>query len=145
MLPASRKPRLANWLAYPIGYEVLRAALEGVPMFERLRLRFLPETYNRRVPFRQVIDSQVPHCILSARFERATKLCDEDWSVTVYPVSRPTKAKAKTALVSNALPGIHRWFSQEHPPSWLWGGKYCNVIFDPLDGSIRLEEGIENI
>jgi hypothetical protein len=52
MLPATRKPRLANWLAYPVGYEVLSTALAGVPMFEHLRLQFLPEPYNERVPFR---------------------------------------------------------------------------------------------
>jgi hypothetical protein len=140
-----RKPRLPTFLSYPIGAEALSDGLRGIPQFEELTLRFWDNPVNRASTFRRLVETDAPHMVLRAMFERVGKLLHGQWKVDVYPVRRDRKSHARVALVKDALPRIVSWFSEERPPSWYWGRKCCNVVFIPAEGTVRFEDIIEGV
>jgi hypothetical protein len=149
MNPVGRKPRLPGWLSYPIGFELVSEALGAVRQFTELELRFC--TYPRG--FRQTVEAGLPHVVFSADFARRDKspsignsygarYLDGHWTVCVYPVRRQLKAQARGALLAHGLPAIEKWLQTERAPSWYWGQKQCKIMFDPIEGAVRVEERV---
>lgn len=154
-LAPSYKPKLPSFLSFPVGTDAIGAALKDVPQFTSLRLVFSPDPIVSATTFRRLVESDQPHVVLRARFERWDKnpsLGDDSWvleylsgrwSLWVYPVRRQLKAVARAVLIDRALPKIAEWLSVERPASWYFGRESCEIVFIPKDGAVRIEESVE--
>ena len=67
------------------------------------------------------------------------------WMLKVYPLYRPLRGVAKRELLARGLPAVEQWLQIERPSSWYWGEKRCDIIFDPSEGVLRVEEGIVKV
>ena len=104
--------------------------------------------------FQSQVDRDLPHLVLEARFVRWDKgpsLSDSTycaqymrghWSISVYPVASIRRAQARKVLLA-ALPSMQEWFSRSRPESWYHGRKSCEVVFDPIEGTLRTAERVE--
>ncbi len=155
MLTPTHKPRLPNWLSFPVGAAALESAFAGIPQFVELDLQFRREPGISATGFRRVIEAGEPHVIVSAGFDRwdkrpsvgvgewQDKYLRGFWSVRVFPVAREKKSVAEGLLLAQGLPALRRWFEMSRAPSWHWGRKRGHIVFDPLEPSVRLEDVVE--
>jgi len=155
LLKTQFKPKLPQFLSFPVGVQALSAHLAGIPQFDALELAFSTSPNRSKTMFRHLVEADETHLVLSARFDRWDKrrsLGDDPWiqeylqgkwSLWIYPVRRQRGSQAKEALLNDALPQVARWFSTARVPSWYWGRKRCNVMFAPADGGVRVDEVIE--
>ncbi len=142
------RSKVPNWLSYPVGAQTVSDALRGIPQFEKLTLSF---SFYGKAENLAKLRAAEPSTILNATFnvrpayhgipdafvERGW--LNEQWSITVYPVSRQVKHDAAKALLAEGLPAIRKWLlacEQNRPVAT----KSLTVTFDPADGTIRLEE-----
>jgi hypothetical protein len=152
-LAPNAKPKLPSFLSFPIGAVAISAVLQDVPQFGSLELVFSPNPMQSATRFHRFIRADQSHPVLRAHFVRWDKrpsIGDEwaeylqgKWSVSVYPVRRTHKAKARQLLVAQGLPGLRKWLARDRPPSWYFGRKSCEVIFEPKDETMRVEESTE--
>jgi hypothetical protein len=150
MIPHRYKPKLPNYLSYPIGFEAISGALKHIPMFDEIELTFSIYNSEGATSFRETVKSKKPHVLVSATFIRWDKrpsIGDEweaylrgKWELRIYPCGRESRAIAKTALIRDGLPEIARWLSATRPPAWYWARKRCDVVFLPDKGTIELRE-----
>lgn len=155
LLKTRNKPKLPQFLSFPVGGQALSTCLIGIPQFDTLELVFSASPSLSATTFRRLVDADEPHLVLSARFDRWDKgpsmgddpwiqeYLDGKWSLCVYPVRRQRKSQAREALLKDALPHVARWFSTGRAPSWCWGRKRCNVMFVPAEGVVRVDEVVE--
>ena len=120
-----------------------------------MNLVFSASPLRSATAFHRLVETDEPHLLLSARFERWDKrvsLGDESWvqkylhgrwSLWLYPVRRQKRSMASILLVETALPQVARWFASARAPSWYWGRKRCDVTFLPVTGEVRLEEVVD--
>src|SRR5690242_5692561 len=139
MEPDRYKPKLPNFLSFPIGFEAISAALKDTPVFDEMKLIFSDYALEGATSFRKTVEAKKPHTIVSARFIRWDKRPSigkgfEDylrgkWELWIYPCARQSKVTAKRALLRDGLPAVARWLSAKRPPAWYWGRKHCDVVF----------------
>jgi hypothetical protein len=155
MLKAKHKPKLYNYLSYPVGVETVARGLDGIAQFDEVELRFWPHPGVSATRFHDIVQNDQPHLILEATFERWDKrpaiskgfeaLLHGVWSIRVYPTRRQLKAPAKALLIAEGIPALRRWFEKKRSPSWYWGRKSFKVHFNPADASLKTEELTEKI
>src|SRR5262245_33712244 len=106
-----RKPKLPAYLSFPLGLEAIASALCMAAQLPSLAIIFSANPIHSATRFRQLLESEAPHAVLSARFIRWDKkpsigndtgvkdYLNGRWSLWVFPVRRDRKAKAKNVLV----------------------------------------------
>ena len=117
VIPTSYRKKIGHTHGYPLGAEVISAALADVPQFSRFTIAF-HEDYSRRriawpdpanyrvlgVSYRKIFDlppTDKPALDLDWR--------ERNWEIYVYPVPRTRKYLIKTLLLSEALPTVRTW------------------------------------
>ena len=152
MEPPRFKPKLPRFLSFPIGFEAVKTALHTVPIFNELELSFSKHSVLSSTKFRKIVESECPYTVLTACFVRWGKspsFGDDPWiqanlrgrwTVWLYPCARESKATAKAAILTNGLPKIAQWLSEERPETWYSGRKSCEVIFIPKEKTVKISE-----
>jgi hypothetical protein len=149
MLQTRHKSKVSKYLSYPIGAEILSRELERYSGLPKLELTFLTSSDLHRA-----IEKGLPHKILRVSFVRWDKSVSigndrtyQDylrglWSLSVFPVARPLKSKAKEALMTFGLPLVADWMTKRRDPSWYYGRKECVVEFEPKNCTIEFRESV---
>jgi len=62
------------------------------------------------------------------------------WTISAYPVLRTKRADARRLLLAQGLPLLASWFTRDRPASWFYGRKVCELLFDPQEPKVVVEE-----
>ena len=157
MLQTRYKSRIGQGFSYPLGLQDLDKALGDISQAADLHVSFYacpPAAHN--LHFRSLVKRDLPHQVLAASFAKWDKrpsmsnstFTDEylrgHWSIAVYPVASVRRSQARKLLI-DTLPSVREWFSRTRPESWYHGEKVCDVWFDPLEGTLAVNDLVEKI
>jgi hypothetical protein len=149
MLQPQYRDKLPEQLSYPVGAEVLSRELEKHSDLPDLELVFRASPISSTSNFQQLIARGLPHVILRvyfARWDKSVSIGNDPswqkylrgvWSLSVYPVRRILKSKAREALITAGLPLVAGWMTRRRDPSWYYGRKECEIQFDTDDGTVE--------
>jgi len=152
MIPTRYKSKLPKSLSYPIGAQDISDGLKGVPQEPGLSLGFYDRPTIFASDFQKLRSSNSPYPIMSASFRKvqpgfsgsnqdiAEGYYDENWEISVYPVSGEYRSVAKRSLLDDGLPQIRNWLSVNRSPSWKQGRKILEILFLESDGKLLVRE-----
>jgi len=126
-------------MAFPVGYELLRAHFSSAPRWPEASFYFSAHPTTFASEFTRILRDQERFQIL--RLAHGVLLHREQiahWIFTVYPVPHKLKSIARAALITQSFPALHDFMSR--CPSHRNYFNSCNVIFDPVERTCRVEQ-----
>ena len=151
MIPTHYKMKLPGSLAYPVGAELLSAALADVPQRDRLTLGFYDKPTIFASEFRRLLACGV-YTVIAVNYRHlgpglsgSNKDVDtgwyrsESWELSVYPVPGKQKALVRAALVAEGIPAVREWLTTSRPVIWREGRHVCQVLFHEHSGGVTVD------
>jgi len=151
MIPTYLKSKLPKHLSYPIGAAVLSEGLVGTPHLDALTVWFQDQAVWPASEFRRLLRESVPYTIVRAEFCPAQKpgysglqaliemgWYDESWQIIVFPVLRELRRSANRLLREGGLEHLAQWLRASQAPGWTSQDQICELVFDPIAGSLSV-------
>ena len=142
---ASRFPTPKS-LAYPVGAEVISAALASVPQQDELSLTFYFDGRVRAVadaarrgdalPVFEVVYAPGRFDVIGAHAHGAPK-----WELWIRPVPSTYRSAARHSLIETGLPKVRQWLSQPRNPTWTSECHRLQLHIRLPEATIQLGEG----
>jgi hypothetical protein len=137
VFPTRFKSRISHTLSYPLTAKEISEALADVPQSDRLTISFhFYEPMDRR---------EKPRDILSVRFtaNEGVRILptgfNDQWSISVSPVSRAMRHQINLLLKEEALPAIRAWLIERKALRGRFGGQTLTAIFDEKTETLKME------
>lgn len=154
MIPTRYRWRISRDLAFPLGAKQISEALEGVPQYASLSIRFSCHVNLKTASrIREILDSGERLGVLEARYRHVrpnrsasrelieTGWYEETWDLSVHPVPRERKFATRTLLLTTGLQKIRTWLETPRPETWRDGNHYCCLLVCfAEEGMLRAEE-----
>ena len=126
MIPTRSKTKIPQGWSYPVGAEIVSKALEDIPQYENIYLRFLwlnPSSHLARK------DKSRLH-ILGIRYTNPQHTANEEnWYVDISAVPSQMRVVIQDQLVNQVLSYARSWMTAERPASWYESWKNLDVDF----------------
>lgn len=123
VIPTTSRFKVPKYISYPIGAEILSAALVAVPQYGELQVTFF---FAGAAP--AVLESAkrgAPVLVLSAEYapwrrnpEGGPPLHTPEWHLWVRPVPSVDKAGARGALIAGGMSKVSEWLSAPRSSTW---------------------------
>jgi hypothetical protein len=132
--------KLQKGFSHPTSTEKLSEALEGVPQFSEITLRF--DSHEGKV----LGENHRLHGAVAKKLEsyRLFLECswgeEEGWGIEVFAVPGERKAKISAACAELAFPALREWFCASRPDSWFLGRRYFQVAVSEFTDELALQE-----
>jgi hypothetical protein len=127
MIPTRGKTKIPQGWSYPVGAEIVSKALEAIPQYESVYLRFLwlnPSSHLARK------DKSRLH-ILGVRYIHPQHTANaENWHVDISAVPSEIRVTIRSHLIDHVLPYARLWMTTERLPSWYGSWKNLDVDFN---------------
>lgn len=137
LIETRSRTRLPRGLTYPVGAEVVSAALEGIPQYDRLVLNFYQPTSLHKVS-----DWETgPFLVLSLRYQEQHLVYDRrNWSVDVWAVPAGIAPRVRPLLTDEGFRAAREWMTADHPPIWFQSWKNLSMHYQDEDDRLFWRE-----
>lgn len=146
LLETVSHPKPAKGLSHPLSTEKLSQALQGVPQFHELTLRYLSTegvALGKAIPGD---DAHQLHGAQAGKLDAYRRILECRWqqgegfTITVDCVPSDRKASVAKAVLEQALPAIRTWLSESKSESWFNGHRHLQVGLSEIVDELALRE-----
>lgn len=148
LIRTSHKSKLGREFSYPLAGGEISRALQAVPQFAQLEIRFYESFLDSKRASLRAIRKAAPHMVCAADYyhpETGISACNsmpdwyrEHWTIHVYPVLRSCRNAAHALLLSRGLRTLADWLFALRPETWLQGRHRREIWFQPVDEQITI-------
>ena len=140
-MPQIWRDHIARGMAFPVGYEFLQEHF-GVPVKAAetvLWFRAHPTTFASK--FAEVLRQAEPYPILCVERRSQSRHKDQKpahWQFSVHPVESRLRSVARAALEPGAVAELRHFLAR--CPTHSAYDNYCIALFDPAEGTCKMEQ-----
>ena len=145
IIPTRIKNVTPRFLSYPVGAELISAAIGDVPQLPMLGLCFRSHPGVFKAPTR-------PFEILTAEYQyhKASRFSSRDpwwerwheprWEISIYAVPSPMRHQIKTLLLGEGIARAREWLIKRAIVHGEEGARRRTILFDPGFDNLRFDD-----
>ena len=141
MIPTKTKDKLTSSIAYPVGAELVTAALSSAPQIAKLELWFIANRYGRSEDYgsRLVFSARYRKDNLGLSASHSLDQCGfygPKWELWVYAVPRQLNSKIRVCLLEYGFEYVRDWLSSVRTDLWLSSSHECKLWYRSDDNRL---------
>lgn len=140
LLRTATHEKLPKGYSHPTSSEKLSQALEGIPQFSQIQLRFNAHE-GKVLGENHRLQGAVAKKLEAYRLFLECSWIEEDgWGIEIFAIPGARKAKLSAVCTALAFPALREWLSRAHPDSWFIGRRYFQLAVSEFTDELALQE-----